>query len=81
MTSFICGIHKEMIQMKLQNTKRLTDLENNLWLPIHTAVFKMDNQHGPAGTLFNVMNRNSVQCYVAAWMGGEFGREWIYVYV
>ena len=24
---------------------------------------------------------NSVQCYVAAWMGGEFGREWIHVYV
>ena len=24
---------------------------------------------------------NSAQCHVAAWMGGEFGREWIYVYV
>ena len=24
---------------------------------------------------------NSVQCYVAAWMGGEFWREWIHVYV
>ena len=23
---------------------------------------------------------NSAQCYVAAWMGGEFGGEWIYVY-
>ena len=33
--------------MNLQNTKRLTDLEDNLWLPIHTAVFKMDHQHGP----------------------------------
>jgi len=21
------------------------------------------------------------QCYVAAWMGGEFGGEWIHVYV
>ena len=41
MTSFICGIQKEIIQMNLQNTKRLTDLEDNLWLPIHTAVFKM----------------------------------------
>ena len=46
MTSFICGIQKEIIQMNLQNTKRLTDLEDNLWLPIHT-VFKMDHQHGP----------------------------------
>ena len=24
---------------------------------------------------------NSAQCYVAAWMGGDFGREWIHVYV
>ena len=24
---------------------------------------------------------NSAQCYVAAWMGAEFGREWIHVYV
>ena len=23
---------------------------------------------------------NSAQCYVAAWMGGEFGGEWIPVY-
>ena len=23
---------------------------------------------------------NSAQCYVAAWMGGEFGGKWIYVY-
>ena len=24
---------------------------------------------------------NSVQCYMAAWAGGEFGGEWIRVYV
>ena len=24
---------------------------------------------------------NSTQCYVAAWMGGEFGGKWIHVYV
>ena len=24
---------------------------------------------------------NSAQCYVTAWMGGEMGGEWIYVYV
>ena len=23
----------------------------------------------------------SAQCYVAAWMGGKFGGEWIHVYV
>ena len=24
--------------------------------------------------------RNSVQCYVAAWMGGELGGEWVIIY-
>ena len=24
---------------------------------------------------------NTAQCYVTAWMGGEFGGEWIHVYV
>ena len=24
---------------------------------------------------------NSAQCYVLAWMGGGFGREWIHVYI
>ena len=24
---------------------------------------------------------NSAQCYVVAWMGGEFGEQWIHVYV
>ena len=24
---------------------------------------------------------DSAQCYVAAWVGGEFGGEWIHVYV
>ena len=24
---------------------------------------------------------NSAQCYVAIWMGGEFGGEWIHAYV
>ena len=32
----------------------------------HTAVFNTENQQGPAG-----QHRNSAQCHVAAWMGGE----------
>jgi len=31
----------------------------------------MDNQQGPT--------ENAAQCYVAAWMGGEFAGEWIHV--
>ena len=41
---------------------------------VHTAMFKMDNQQG-------LIVWNSAQCDVAAWMGGEFGGEWIHVYV
>ena len=30
MTSLICEIYKEMIQLNLQNRKRITDLKNKL---------------------------------------------------
>ena len=43
---------------------------------VHTAVIQMDDHQGPP-----VEHRNSAQCHVAAWMGGEFGGEWIHVYV
>ena len=35
----------------------------------------MNNQQGPISTW------NSAQCYVAAWMGEEFGGEWIHIHV
>ena len=41
----------------------------NLWLSVHTAIFKIDNQQGPAVE------------HMAAWMGGEFKGEWIHVYI
>ena len=49
----------------------------NFWLPGHIAIFKMDNQQGP--TICSTWN--SAQCYVAAWMGGEFEGECIHVYL
>jgi len=39
-------------------------------MDIQTAIFKMDNQQD---LLYSTWN--SAQCYVAAWMGEEFGRE------
>ena len=36
---------------------------------VYTAIYKMKNQQGPAV----YSTGNSAQCYVAAWMGGEFG--------
>ena len=38
---------------------------------IHTAIYK--------DLLYSTWN--SARCYVAAWMGREFGEEWIHVYV
>ena len=38
----------------------------------HTAVFKTDNQQDPSVLLYNT--GNSAPCYVAAWVGGKFGR-------
>ena len=43
---------------------------------VHTAIFKMENQWR---LLYSTWN--SVLCYVPAWMGAEFGGEWIHVSV
>ena len=75
----------------LQNRKRLTDLEIEFMISrgkkaageryrvwhgqVHTAVFKMDNQHGPA-----VWHRELAQDCVAARMGGESGGEWTHAH-
>ena len=42
---------------------------------VHTAIFKTEP------TRNYCIAHNSAQCYVATWMGGEFGGEWIHVYV
>ena len=46
-------------------------------LYVYPAIFKMGNQQGPA--VYSTWN--SAQYYVAARMGGEFGREWKHIYV
>ena len=43
---------------------------------ICTVIFKTDNQQEPTYSIWN-----SVQCYMAPWMGGVFGGERIHVYV
>ena len=45
-------------------------------LHAYTAIFKTNNQQG---LLYSTWN--SGQCHVVTWMGGEFGGEWIHVYV
>ena len=48
---------------------------------VHTVIFKMDNQQGPLGPWNQGSIQNSAQGYVAAWMGGDLGAEWICVYI
>ena len=79
--------------MNLQNRKRLTDLKNKFmvawgeergkWIvrdfgvDMYTLLYlKRITSKDPRHNTWN-----SAQCFVVAWMGGEFGREWIHVYV
>ena len=78
--------------MNLQNTNRLADLENELWLPgermrgrdswgvwdghVHTLYLKWITNRDIVYS-----TGNSAQCYVVAWKGEEFQEEWILIYV
>ena len=80
--------------MNLLTKQRLTDLENKLMvagagegrgggivrefgMDVYTLLYLkwITNKD----VLYSAWN--SAQCHVAAWMGGEFGGEWIHVYV
>ena len=79
----------------LKNRKRLTDLENELtvagekdggWGREIVREFGMDMytrlySKWITNKVLLYSTRNSAQCYEAGWMGGEFGGEWIHVYV
>ena len=78
-----------MIQMNLQNRKRLTDLENQLMGAGGERIVKDFGKvmytlvYLKWITKKNLLSStwNSAQCYVAAWMGGGFEAEHIHVYV
>ena len=77
------------MRIYLQNTNSLTDLENKLM--VNSGEGCGDGMDGEFGMVMYTLlylkwitnkdllysTGNSAQCYVAAWMGGEFGREWI----
>ena len=78
-----------MIQMNLQNRKRLTDLENELMVSRGERTVK-DFGKVMYTLLYLkwITNKdllcsiwNSAKCYVAAWMAGASEGEWIHVYV
>ena len=68
----------------VQNRKGVTDLENELMVTRGKYVMDMYTLLylkwvTDKDLLYST--GNSAQCYVAAWMGGEFRGEWIQVYV
>ena len=80
----------------LQNRKRLTDLENKLLVAGQGGGEEgREGKVRELGVVMYtllylkwIINKdllystgNSAQCSVAAWMGGDFGGEWIHVYV
>ena len=81
------------MRIYLQNTNSLTDLENKLM--VNSEEGCGDGMDGEFGMVMYTLlylkwitNKdllysagNSAQCYVAAWMGGEFGGERIHVFV
>ena len=92
MTSPIYRIYKEMIQMNFstKQTHRLREWIYGCWKKGWeegiVREFGMDMYillylKWITKKVLLYSTGNSAQCYVAAWMGGEFGGEWIHVYV
>ena len=80
-----------MIQMNLQNRKRLTDLENEHMVAgrkdggrdreFGKVMYTLLYSKGITNKDLLYSTWNSARCYVPAWMGRGFGGEWIHVYV
>ena len=48
---------------------------------VHLVLFKMENPQGPLVPHSSSSSGNAAQCYVAAWMGGEFAGDQMHVCV
>ena len=73
-------------QTYLQNRKNLTDSENELMVAVGKGMVKDFGKvmlYLKQITNKNLLHStwNSVQCYMAAWMGGDSEGEWIHVYI
>ena len=55
----------------------LKGIVREFWMDMYTLLYlKWITNKDPLYSTWN-----SAQCYVAAWMGGELGGEWIHVYI
>ena len=92
-TSLICGIQKEVIQMNLLTKQKQTHrLRRSLWLPagrmgqgivreLGMDMYKQLHLTWTPNRDLPYSTGNSAQCHVAAWMGGESGGDgYVYMY-
>ena len=71
------------MNLYLQSRNRLKDLENKLRVAkeFETDVYILLYLKWITNNVLLYSIGNSVQCYMAAWIEGEFGGEWKRVYV
>ena len=89
-TSLICEVYKEMTQMSLEKrqthrlrrhtrgwgTGRMGARDREFGMDTYTLLYSKRITKRTC-----CITWNSAQCYVAAWMRGELGGEWIHVYM
>ena len=90
MTSLICGIEKEMIQVnfitKQKEIHRLREWIYSCWREgivreLGTDIYTLLYLKWITSKDLLYSTWNSTPCYVEDWLGEKFGGEWIHVYV
>ena len=83
-------LHKVSLNRNIHQTRLCIDpLMKMLWSEAHSSptLFPQNSCSPLTNAVSYLLYRtrystwNSAQCYVAAWMGGEFGGGWVHVYV
>ena len=72
-----CETHRQRMNLWLPERRILGRIVRELGIDMYTLLYLQWMMS--KDLLYSTWN--STQCYVAAWMGGGFGGEWIHVYV
>ena len=93
--SYMCHLKQNNTkELTLQNREKFVDLENKPVIAVGAGGWGQGTLKEFGMDVYTLLylkritnkdllysTGNSAQCYVAAWMGGELGGEWIHVYV
>ena len=78
----VCSF-RGFMELSLPPHSRISGISIDIW--VFLSFFGGGNSGLPTLPLSFIKNTSvlwsSAQCYLAAWMGGKFGGEWIHVYV